>query len=86
MANRPRLVIGMSGSSAPQLAVAMMERLRELDAVETHFVMSAGARTSLRLEAGMEPDDRKEFAALRDSNLKTRAWALKEAMMAGMEP
>lgn len=37
----------------------------------------------LRHPARMEPDDRKQFAALRDSNLKTaRAWALKEAMMA----
>lgn len=56
MADKPRLVVGMSGSSAPQLAVAMMERLRELNSVETHFVMSAGARTSLRLEAGIEPE------------------------------
>lgn len=31
----------------------------------------------------MEPKDRREFAALRESNLKTaRAWALKEAAMA----
>ena len=31
----------------------------------------------------LDPADRKQFAALRDSNLKTsRAWALKEAMMA----
>jgi transposase len=31
----------------------------------------------------MEPADRREFALLRDSNLKTaRAWALKEFMMA----
>ena len=37
----------------------------------------------LRHPAWMDPDDRKQFAALRDSNLKTaRAWALKEAMMA----
>jgi transposase len=37
----------------------------------------------LRHPARMEPDDRKQFAVLRDSNLKTaRAWALKEAMMA----
>jgi polyprenyl P-hydroxybenzoate/phenylacrylic acid decarboxylase-like protein len=56
MTDKPRLVVGMSGSSAPQLAIAMMERLRELNAVETHFVMSAGARTSLRLEAGIEPE------------------------------
>jgi transposase len=34
----------------------------------------------------MEPDDRKEFAALRDGNLKTaRAWAPKEALMAFFE-
>ena len=33
--------------------------------------------------ARMLPEDRKEFAELRDSNLKTaRAWVLKEAMMA----
>jgi transposase len=44
----------------------------------------AGTRYDwLRHPARMQADDRKEFAALRDSNLKTaRAWALKEAMMA----
>lgn len=37
----------------------------------------------LRHPAKMEPSDRREFAALRDSALKTaRAWALKESMMA----
>jgi len=44
----------------------------------------AGTRDDwLRHPAAMEPADRKEFAALRNSNLKTaRAWALKEALMA----
>ena len=37
----------------------------------------------LRHPARMEPQDRRAFAALRDSGLKTaRAWALKETMMA----
>src|SRR5260370_36872182 len=37
----------------------------------------------LRHPANREPKDRQEFAALRNSNLKTaRAWALKEAAMA----
>ncbi len=37
----------------------------------------------LRHPAGMEPEDRRQFAELRNSGLKTaRAWALKEAMMA----
>lgn len=53
---RIRLVVGMTGSSAPQLGVAMLERLAELDAIETHFVMSEGAKLSARLEAGLEPE------------------------------
>jgi transposase len=44
----------------------------------------AGTRYDwLRHPAAMEPKDRKEFAVLRNSNLKTaRAWALKETGMA----
>ena len=47
----------------------------------------AGTRYDwLRHPARMEDRDRKAFAALRQSNLKTaRAWALKEAMMAFFE-
>jgi transposase len=47
----------------------------------------AGTRYDwLRHPGKMDPADRKEFAALRDSNLKTaRAWALKEGMMAFFE-
>lgn len=40
----------------------------------------------LKHPATMEPDDRRRFSALRNSNLKTaRAWALKEAGMAFFE-
>ena len=44
----------------------------------------AGTRYDwLRNPTSMEPKDRKEFAALRNSELKTaRAWALKETAMA----
>ena len=47
----------------------------------------AGTRYDwLRHPGKMDPADRKEFAALRDSNLKTaKAWALKEGMMAFFE-
>jgi polyprenyl P-hydroxybenzoate/phenylacrylic acid decarboxylase-like protein len=60
MAERPRLVVGMTGSSAPQLGIAMLRALRELDPadrVETHLVLSEGARLSLRLEAGVDADE-----------------------------
>lgn len=44
----------------------------------------AGTRYDwLRHPAKMEPEDRRQFAELRDSSLKTaRAWALKESLMA----
>ena len=56
----------------------------------TKFLRAAGDDTLvgtrydwLRHPARMEPKDRRAFAALRDSGLKTaRAWALKETMMA----
>lgn len=53
---KPRLVVGMSGSSAPQLAVATLEALQKLDVVETHFLMTDGARRTLELEAGIQPE------------------------------
>ncbi|MFC6936644.1 hypothetical protein ACFQHO_44535 [Actinomadura yumaensis] len=39
---RPRLVVGISGSSAPQYGIALLEALRKLGTVETHLVVSAG--------------------------------------------
>lgn len=51
-----RLVVGMSGSSAPQLGITLLEALAGRMDVETHLVISEGARRSLELEAGMEAD------------------------------
>lgn len=51
-----RLVVGMSGSSAPQLGIALLEALAGRMDVETHLVISEGARRSLQLEAGTEAD------------------------------
>ena len=46
----------MSGSSAPQLGIALLEALHHHPEVETHLVISDGARRSLALEAGTDPD------------------------------
>ena len=46
----------MSGSSAPQLGIALLEALHHHPDVETHLVISEGARRSLALEAGTDPD------------------------------
>ena len=54
--NRPRLVVGMSGSSAPALGVRLLEVLSSLGVVETHLVMSEGARVSIKHELDTDPD------------------------------
>lgn len=46
----------MTGSSAPQLGLALLHALREIDSVETHLIVSKGARLSLTLEAGVEAE------------------------------
>jgi polyprenyl P-hydroxybenzoate/phenylacrylic acid decarboxylase-like protein len=53
----PRLVVGISGSSAPQYGIALVRALRELGTVETHLVISSGARRTIELEARMAPGD-----------------------------
>lgn len=52
---RPRLVVGLSGSSAPQLGVTLLTALKELGTVEVHLVLSPGARETIRYEMDAEP-------------------------------
>jgi polyprenyl P-hydroxybenzoate/phenylacrylic acid decarboxylase-like protein len=57
-----RLVVGMSGSSAPQLAQTFLRATRQLGTVETHFVLSQGARRSIELELGVDPAELEKLA------------------------
>jgi flavin prenyltransferase len=57
-----RLVVGISGSSAPHYGVRLLEVLRPLD-VEVHLVLTAGATTTIRYELERDPE---EIAALAD--------------------
>jgi polyprenyl P-hydroxybenzoate/phenylacrylic acid decarboxylase-like protein len=61
-AGRPRLVVGMSGSSAPALGVRLLEVLKSLDLVETHLVLSEGARVSIKHELDVDPDSIADLA------------------------
>lgn len=60
--NRRRLVIGMSGSSAPHLGVTFLQACREVGTVETHLVMSEGARRTIELEYRADPDEIEKLA------------------------
>ncbi len=50
-----RLIVAMSGSSAPQLGRAVLEALRTIEGIETHLVLSAGARKTIELEMKIDP-------------------------------
>jgi polyprenyl P-hydroxybenzoate/phenylacrylic acid decarboxylase-like protein len=53
VAGRPRLIVGISGASAPQLGHSLLRALHELQTVETHLVVSAGALRTIELELGV---------------------------------
>ena len=61
--SRQRLAIGVTGSSAPQLAWAVLGALHASHAVETHLVLSAGAEKTIAAEMGLTRDS---FEALAD--------------------
>jgi len=54
---RPRLIVGLSGSSAPQLGATFLGVLRELGTVESHLIMTEAARETIRLELGLAPSE-----------------------------
>jgi polyprenyl P-hydroxybenzoate/phenylacrylic acid decarboxylase-like protein len=51
---RRRLVVGVTGSSAPQLAISLLTLLRDIGTVEVHLVVSRGAERSIELELNMK--------------------------------
>ena len=58
-----RLVVGISGSSAPQYGIALLGALRGDDSIETHLVISPGGRRTIELETDLTAAD---VAALAD--------------------
>ncbi|WP_037077614.1 UbiX family flavin prenyltransferase [Pseudonocardia spinosispora] len=53
-----RLVVGISGASAPHYGVRLLEVLRaHCPDVETHLVLSRGARRTIALETDRDPDE-----------------------------
>lgn len=59
-----RIIVGVSGSSAPHLAYTLLAALRESGEIETHLVMTQSAKLCVKLEMnGVTP---KDFEALAD--------------------
>jgi polyprenyl P-hydroxybenzoate/phenylacrylic acid decarboxylase-like protein len=52
-----RIIVGISGSSGPHYGVRLLEVLRAHTSHEVHLVMSSGARATIELEMGRDPDE-----------------------------
>jgi len=50
------LIVGVTGSSAPQLGLLMLQVLHERDDMEVHLVISKGARKSIGAELDLGPE------------------------------
>jgi flavin prenyltransferase len=59
--DRPRIIVGLSGSTGPHYGVRLLEVLRAQTNVETHVILSGAARKTIAYEMGRDPD---EVAAL----------------------
>lgn len=57
MAEVKRLIVGMTGSSGPQIGVTFLEVVREIRGVEIHLVMSRAARTTIEVEMQRDPSE-----------------------------
>lgn len=58
-----RFVVGVTGSSAPHLGYRLLLALQQIDGIETHLVISRGARLSIPSELDVDVSD---FEALAD--------------------
>lgn len=58
-----RIIVGISGASAPHYGVRLLEVLREVEGVETHLILSSGARATIEYEMRRDPEEVKALAA-----------------------
>ena len=62
MSNPDRIIVALSGSSAPHYGVRLLEVLSEIEAVETHAIVSAGARATIAYEMDRDPSTVEQLA------------------------
>lgn len=71
MSTRKRIVVGVTGASGALYGLRTLELLRDVDDVETHLVVSKGARATIKSELDMTSADLADHADVchSDSNL-----------------
>ncbi|MBI5252729.1 MAG: UbiX family flavin prenyltransferase [Desulfomonile tiedjei] len=51
-----RIIIGISGASGVIYGIRLLEVLKGIEGIETHLILTAGARITLKLECSMGPE------------------------------
>jgi 4-hydroxy-3-polyprenylbenzoate decarboxylase len=61
--NKKRLIVGVSGSSGAIYGARLLEVLSGLRGVETHAILTRGARATIAYETSYDPDEVQRMAA-----------------------
>ena len=59
---KERIIVALSGSSAPHYGVRLLEVLKPMEGVETHAIISGGARATIAYELDRDPESVAELA------------------------
>lgn len=62
LSGKPRLIVGISGSSAQQLGLSLLKALYDMKTVEVHLVISKGAERAIAAELGIGIDEFEKLA------------------------
>jgi 4-hydroxy-3-polyprenylbenzoate decarboxylase len=57
-----RIIVGLSGASGVIYGVRTLMHLQRIEGVETHLIMSEGARVNIRIETDHDPDEVRAMA------------------------
>lgn len=57
MDDKRRIIVGISGASAPHYGVRLLEVLAAQPHIETHLILSSGARATIEYEMRRDPDE-----------------------------
>lgn len=57
-----RILVGISGASGAPIAIRLLQRLKEMSDVETHLVMTRGAKLTIEQETEVTVDQVKKLA------------------------
>jgi 4-hydroxy-3-polyprenylbenzoate decarboxylase len=60
--NPDRIIVALAGSSGPHYGVRLLEVLNKIEAVETHAIISAGARKTIAYEMERDPSTVEQLA------------------------